>query len=848
MVYLDEDEIYKAYQLATEEADQWRKDYPQYERLADNGLLDDLDENLPEVNDGSLAASLFKLAKRVIRQDLGGRAIVQDRDEDWITELANIEFQYILRHANSKATPKRKMKDAVRKAAIFGGQPIITLMVDRGNYCGADFLVPYAQDVKLEAGKDSDQDSDIIFWDVYYSKTQLRNMIAQAKEEIAEGDSTEIFDTEDNASSANPDNAGKQSSKSNPKPQTTANAGSDKPGDMSETVINNATPPSDEGDDYDEDTQAYNRWFVAQLERIIASEPEEQRGANEQARGEQADNGHVKSGYHFFIAFQRGVNAPFTMMHVATKKTVREWNNPDPTGDVPVHYLYCYQDFINPYGIGIVKLAGGTQNVLDYMRQADVLATQLGLRPPKQIIGDEDQVDEDSLVYAQDANWYVGTAKVERMELADGVYNQLPNRISMYKTSLQAMIPTGDTSISSSAGDPQMSKTPAGVNFQAANLSIDDEDFSENVDETWAAVGRSMINIQFANMEGEDWRKISDEEKADLIKAGMPEQYFEIGDDQKPTGKVQMLWDQIRAHFDFTVDATVGRFGTAQERLEAIKQATEMMTPQTSYYLAQAGWKFDLGEAFYASLHEINLPNLERILTKMTDEERQAAMQQPFPIIDPPQIRLTGQIPTNAMPAALAGGGVVLPPGTPLGQDNIDIGDILKDPNTTPAEKAQIKAEAGIQPDPAGVVAPMQDPNAPQQPQTDPTKVAELQLKAQDQAHSQELERQHLALEDKKVNVEAAKVALSSAPSPLPDARPVDPKAGKADQKAITSTQGAAMPTVDEAGGHIDTVMQQYNVDAPTAAAMLEADRQGYSPQEIVAAMQRNQPQPAGAK
>jgi len=156
----------------------------------------------------------------------------------------------------------------------------------------------------------------------------------------------------------------------------------------------------------------------------------------------------LRTGIKFCVSQQRGVDAPFHMFHPSTKKWVREWSNPDPTGDVQIHFLYCYQDFVNPYGIGIVKLAGGTQNVLDYMRQADVLATQIGARPPILIEGDADGVDLESLVYAQDAQWFAGNAKITRMEISNQVYAQLPNRISMYKTSLNQLIPVGDTSIS----------------------------------------------------------------------------------------------------------------------------------------------------------------------------------------------------------------------------------------------------------------------------------------------------------------------------------------------------------------------------------------------------------------
>lgn len=798
MAFLSIDDVYQAYADASSEALQWRKDYPEFERLANNGLLDGLDENLPEVNDGSLAASLFKLAKRVIKKKLGGQAVALNRDEAWITKLANIYWEKkILPNARSKAKPRAKWKDAVRKAAIYGGQPVITLFLTRGNYTGSDFIVPYAQDVKLEAGKDSDEDSDIIFWDVYYSKLQLENMIEQAKNE-----------------------------------QTT--------------------------------NDGYNKWDIPVLEDILNSQPAEDRPGNEDAK-EKRDKGVKKSGYHFYIAFQRGVEAPFYMCH--KKKVVREWSNPDPTGDLPVHYLYCYQDFINPYGIGIVKLAGGTQNVLDYMRQSDVLATQLGLRPPKQIQGDENQVDEESLVYAQDANWYVGNAKVERMELANEVYTQLPGRINMYQTSLQKMIPTGDTSISgSTSGDPTQSKTPAGVKQAAANLSIDDEDFSENVDETYAAVARSMINVQFANMQGTDIMKLTDDERDELVKSGLAFPVDKLG---KPMGnELNIIWDHSRAEFDFEIDPSTDSNTTPEEQIAIVQEVLKTVTPQTNYYLAQDGWKFNMGEAYYGLLKNIGLENFNDIITKMTDEEKTVAQKQPFPIIDPPQIRLTGQIPTQAMGYALQQGGVTVPPGTPMADDQVDVGDILRYGTPTPNERNQILGLAGIQADPVDPNAqqeaePANQPKLPSeslsykdapedikrqieaqaglQPSTMQSPVqdsidqkdAEIQIKAHQAAHGQNMaEAQHAQ------TVKSSDQQFEASQQEKKTDKKSKAKEGSKKEETQDATETPAPQ--DSSSANLQAVMQHYNIDQATAMAMLEAEKQGYSPKEIQDGLKRH--------
>lgn len=559
MAYItDEKDIQALYTESKDESIQWREDYHEFERLADNGLLDNLDPTLPETNDGSLSASLFKLPKRIINSDLKGRAVAKNRDEAWLSELASMQWENeIIPNANSQAPFHRKWKDAVRKAAIYGSVPLITLLVERGDYVGADFIVAQPQDVILEAGKMSDYDSDVVFWEVYYTKSQLEDMIEQAKEE--------------------------------------------------------------EKDAKESDPESYNKWDIKALKQVLASNPESARDSQDDHR-ERNDKSVKQTGYKFCVVFQRGVNAPFYMYHSQTNATVREWSNPDPTGDIPVHFLYCYQDFVNPYGTGIVKLAGGTQNVLDYMRQADVLATQLGFRPPISVSGAVEEVDFDSLVYEQDAIWEVGNATVQRQEISNQIYQALPNRMAMYKTSLNQLIPVGDTSIQAGSGDPQYSKTPAGVKFQQAQLSIDDEDFKDNVDITYAAVAKSMINTHFANMQGTDLMKLSDDERDILAQAGLE---FPVDEEGNPGNELEIVWDEVRANFDFEIDADSDKAKDDEKRLEAqlkVLELTQSVDPQMlEMELAQSGKKLNKGELL-ASIISLTTDN-DKIIEDISPEE-----------------------------------------------------------------------------------------------------------------------------------------------------------------------------------------------------------------------------------
>lgn len=572
MTYLKKTDIKDAYTESKKESQVWKENYEAFERLMDNGLMEGLDPNLPEVNDGSLAAALFKLPKRIVSSKLTGRAKVMTRDEAWMTELANMVWtNKIVPNANSQAPFIRKWKDAVRKAAGYGSVPIINFFTTRGNYTGSDFIVAQPQDVILEAGKVSDYDSDVIFWEVYYSPSQLKQIIKDAKKEKP--------------------SKGKES---------------------------------------------YNQWDTEELQKILDSKQTTTRDGNDVPLKQQETDVKPK-GYKFVVVVQRGVESPFYMYYPETDKVVREWSNPDPTGDIPIHYLYCYQDFVNPYGIGIVKLAGGTQNVLDYMRQADVLATQLGLRPPINIQGDADSADLESLVYAQDAMWFTGQAIVKREELANGVYAQLPSRIMMYKTSLNQLIPLGDiSSTQAGSGDPQQSKTPAGVRFQAANLSIDDEDFKDNLYVTYEAVAKSMINTHFANMEGSDLMKLSDDEREILIKAGME---FPEDENGEMSNEMEIVWDTARGEFDFEVEAEKDLDTERKEKLEGFTQVAQLVAsdPSMQQKLAESGKKLNEGELFSEMIKLIS--DNDKIITDIGPEDEQVDPMtgQPIPQQQPQQ-------------------------------------------------------------------------------------------------------------------------------------------------------------------------------------------------------------------
>lgn len=593
MAFIDKDELYELYEESVKEKHIWQEDYPEFERLMNNDIIADLDENLPEVNDGTLAASLYKLPKRIFNSKLSGRAKAMDRDDAWLTELANIRWEKnIIPNANLQAPFARKWKDGIRKSAGYGSVPLITMFVDHGQSEGADFYVGQPQDWTLEAGKVSDYDCQVIFGDLYFTRTQLKDMIEQAKKD-------------------------------------------------------------------NKDPDSYKKWDVAQLKKIYDAKNTEDRDPRD-VPDEKQGKAVTKGGYHFLFAPQRGIEAPFCLYHASSKKTpVCEWKNPDPTGDLPVHYLYCYQDFINPYGVGIVKLAGGTQNVLDYMRQADVLATQLGLEPPVTVGGQgADTADIESMTYDRKAIWMTGTAEVAQLPVTTEVYAQLPNRISMYKISLNQLIPTGDTSIAAGAGDQDYSKTPAGVEFQQQNLSIDDEDYKDNVYMTYEVVAKSMINYEFANMQGTDLMKLDDEERDILMKSGLD---FPLDPEGNPTNELEVFWDESRAKFNFALDADQDKAKDDEKRLEGLMKVMELgaTDPNFDMDLQMSGKKLNKGELLGDIIGLLS--ENDKILEDIEPEDEEAMAEQALmaqqmqeqpgtevPVDQPPQESFAGEAEAQA--------------------------------------------------------------------------------------------------------------------------------------------------------------------------------------------------------
>lgn len=320
------------------------------------------------------------------------------------------------------------------------------------------------------------------------------------------------------------------------------------------------------------------------------------------------------------ICFNRGKGAPFYMFspHLEEGELLREWPNPDPTGDLPITLQYCFEDLENPFGIGRVQLAGPTQNVLDFFTQAHVLATQLGLQPPKKISGSIDQLNLKSIVNQPDALWITGQAQVDVVDTTSSVYSNFSTSYGLYKSQLQTLQGQTNGDVSASSGNPTFSKTSAGVNMQQERTNAQDNYLRNKADSASGKMATKMMNVHMASMKGADIIDLLEEDYQRLELAG----YFDENPETEAPSLTELpiLYEDIKDTFQFEYDPRPEANDEEKNRwLELISIATE--NPNVLPALQAQGWNFDLGEAFKKVITASGADGWDKVLVKFEPEQ-----------------------------------------------------------------------------------------------------------------------------------------------------------------------------------------------------------------------------------
>lgn len=603
-------------------------------------------------------ASIIRKTPHRIIQQLPSGRVVSDTD-DWLSVIASFIYsKKIIPHANEGYALLQKCWNVAERFLGFGSCPTYAPFVNHDGYFCTDLRLPYWGDVFLQPGKISDSDSNYIFLRSWWQTKDIDALI-ESQNKISQ--KLRTWDTD----------------------------------------------------------------ALAKVKDIVVSKEEKAKTPIERET-----NVNEKGGVELITGFQRGVKSKFYTFHVQNTGNganpqfegtlVRTKVNKDPRGELPISFAYGDVDGSNPLGRSVIELVGGMQNLLDAEMQMYQYNRALQLNPPLIKRGN---FNKNQIVFAPNRVIDVGSnpdSTVEPLKIDTTALANFPDNYGLMKSTMLNLLSSPDTSISAEVGNPGFSKTPQGVQASKDNLSVDDNYVRKQFETWFQRWSETAVNLYFAERTGIETLQLDDESAQELMELASQGK-FDLAL-LSPDNEVRINYDTATEQLKFTIDPGTSKEQDDAEQLVLIQKAIETITPQASYYMGQDGWKFSLGEAYREAIGKMGINNIDKIITRMTPEEKAAAQNQPFPIIDPPQIRLnSADLNPAALQAALAAGGVSVDPST-VGQPPIQAqldyqvemakAQNVKDPNADLLLKADkqahdqaISVHTATKPDPTPAAA-----------------------------------------------------------------------------------------------------------------------------------------------
>jgi hypothetical protein len=568
----------------------------EYERIARNKPHPKIAKELPKVTDGTLAALIQEQPKRIIQQIPTGKIKANSK---WLEVVGGfILTNEIIPNSNSVAALIQKCWAVTSKTLTYGAQPAFVQFINRGEYFGTDFTLPYVKDVFLEPGKLSDRDSNVIFMRAYYQPNQIDAIIEKEK--------------------------------------------------MLKASAKKRNEPYE------------STWDLDMLESLKTQLKDKDSTALTPNERGKAQN--VKGYIEIIHAFQRGIGANFYSFSPVLgdgENVVRRKKNPDPRGFIPIHYMYANIDLSNPLGRGSVEISGGMQNLLDSEVQSYQYMRALMMNPPLMRYGD---VVKSTLKYAPGKIWDMGTSpnnKVEIAKLESASLQQFPQNYGLIKSQILNLNSSTDTSISAESGNPGFSKTQAGVKATEQRLGVSDNYMRRQFESWFEEIIETEINLYFAERHGVQELTV-DDDTANKLRQIQPESV-------SPENVIRIDYDSETEKLEFQADPTSSTAADQQEQVAMLKEllADTSADPQVAYTLSKDGWKYNKGEAYREMFQNMGIKNIDKIISKMTDEEAQQAAQAKPPTADQPKMSLSyGDLDGNpqAQQAYLSAAGIELPP------------------------------------------------------------------------------------------------------------------------------------------------------------------------------------------
>ena len=172
--FLTEKNIFDLFRESKTYTESLTDPFDEFERIARNRPLPNIDKAYPRVTDGTTASVIRKTPHRIVQQLPTGVV----KGKGWLPIVAGFIYQdKILPSANSEYALIQKGWSVIEKSLSFGACPTYTPFVEHGGYFCTDLTVPYWGDIFLQPGKKSGPDCNYIFMRSWWRKEDIESLI-----------------------------------------------------------------------------------------------------------------------------------------------------------------------------------------------------------------------------------------------------------------------------------------------------------------------------------------------------------------------------------------------------------------------------------------------------------------------------------------------------------------------------------------------------------------------------------------------------------------------------------------------------------------------------------------------
>lgn len=457
----------------------------------------------------------------------------------------------------------QKSWNVIGKGMTWGRTTTYTFYTSTNGIMHTDFVIPYVKDVGTEKGKVYAADSHIRWMRSWYSKRDLEAILRREKA-------------------------------------------------RQET-----------------DKKYTSDWDLKALADFIDSSPAA-KPADVQTPAEKEKGDGNSGGYEVIHIFQEGNGAESYSFgpRFQEGKPIRAKVNKDPRGRMPFDDMYFNIDLSNPLGRGAVELSGGVQNLIDQQMQMFQFLTTVMMAPPVKVWG---SVNKATLKMRPNAIWDMGanpnTGNAEVYDVNTHAIQGFPGNYGLLKSQILDLNAAQDHSVSAEAGNPNQSKTQAGVQASESRLGISDNYIRKQYETWFAAQCETSVNIHFSEMSGKQTKQLKGNDLKDLLKT--PAARF-----IDPSGVLTIPYKEITdVAFHFQVDASSSEIKQDLDNADKLAQVYELMSKDPDPNIQQKK-----PQVLKLLIDEIGAEGTDDLFPefKTTDENGMPIEQPPQPPAQPP--------------------------------------------------------------------------------------------------------------------------------------------------------------------------------------------------------------------